>query len=205
MGQNIHTIYTIGHSNHTAEKFVGLLQRYNIDVVVDIRSAPYSRYSPQFNKETLSVVLQNNRIEYLFLGNELGARPQDKSCYINHKVSFEKIKQTRPFQEGIQKVLKVACEHTIALLCSEKDPMACHRVILVARVLVEKGSVLKHILEDGSVLEHSQLESQLVKKLHLEPTFFGTEKELIQDAYEIQGEKIACLMQQEEMEDCRSV
>jgi len=201
MDQNIHTIYTIGHSNHTIEKFVGLLQQYNIDVVVDIRSAPYSRYSPQFNKETLSVVLQNNQIKYLFLGNELGARPQDKNCYVNHKVSFEKIKQTEAFQEGIQGVLKGACEYTIVLLCSEKDPMACHRVILVARVLIEKGAVLKHILEDGTILDHPQLESQLVKKLHLEPTFFVEEKDLIQDAYEIQEEKIACLMQQEEMED----
>ena len=198
MDQNIHTIYTAGHSNHTTEKFVGLLQQYNVDMVVDIRSVPYSRYSPQFNKETLSVILQNNRIKYLFLGNELGARPQDKNCYVNHKVSFEKIKQTEVFQEGIQKVLKGACEYTMALLCSEKDPMACHRVILVARVLTEKGATLKHVLEDGSILDHSQLESQLVKKLHLEPTFFVEEKDLIQDAYEIQEEKIACLIQQEE-------
>jgi uncharacterized protein (DUF488 family) len=198
---NIHTIYTIGHSNHAIEKFIGLLHQYDIDVVVDIRSAPYSKYSPHFNRELLSVSLKNNQIKYLFLGNELGARPKDKTCYVNHKVSFDKIKQTKAFQDGIQRVLNGAYEYSVALLCSEKDPVTCHRVILVSRVLVDKGATLKHILEDGTILEQAQVEQQLVKRLHLETTFFTTEKDIIQDAYNIQGEKIACLMQQEETDD----
>ena len=98
---NSHIIYSVGHSNYEADKFITILQSFSIDVVADVRSVPYSKYCPQFNKETIKQVLKNSDIKYLYLGKELGARPTDQTCYVDAIVSFEELKLSKCFQQGI--------------------------------------------------------------------------------------------------------
>ena len=101
------TMYTIGHSNHKADEFIQILHHYQIQLVVDVRSEPYSKYCPQFNKDTIKQMLSNSGIKYLFLGKELGARPEDKDCYVNSKVSFDKLRSLVSFKKGISRLLSI--------------------------------------------------------------------------------------------------
>ena len=132
-------IYTIGHSTHTIKKFIELLQRYGITAVADVRSKPYSQMNPQFNRETLKIELGLSGISYVFLGKELGARTKNKSCYCNGRVQYELLAQTEEFQTGLQRLQEGTRSYQIALMCAEKDPLHCHRTILVSRHLLKKG------------------------------------------------------------------
>lgn len=191
MNQIKTTIFTIGHSNHAIDKFLELLKLYSVEVVADVRSAPYSKYSPHFNKDILKKALNNHNIKYLFLGTELGARPDDPACYVYGRVSFEKLRKSAAFQQGIERLLIGVEDCRIALLCSEKEPADCHRAILVSRVLAENGVTIQHILESGDTVDQSEIENQLMKKYKLEPDFFTGRDVLIQDAYKKQEEKIS--------------
>lgn len=186
------TIYTVGHSTHTIEYFVELLKRHGISAVCDVRSAPYSRLNPQFNREDLREDLKANGIAYVFLGKELGARSNDPSCYRNGKVQYDLLAQTPSFQEGIQRLLNGANEYRIALMCAEKDPLDCHRTILVARNLIELGVEIRHILADGRIESREESEERLLRSLNM-PTedFFLSRDDLVRDAYRKQGEAIA--------------
>lgn len=119
-------LFTIGHSNLSIEAFISLLQRYGITAIADVRSHPYSRYLPHFNKSELEVALQNVGIEYRFLGRELGARPNDLSYYVDGKAPYEKIAATQVFEQGIKRLLKGVETNKIALMCAERDPITCH-------------------------------------------------------------------------------
>jgi len=191
---NGRTIYSVGHSNLEADKFVTILQSFSIDVVVDVRSAPYSKYCPQFNKETIAQVLKSSGIKYLFLGKELGARPTDRSCYVDDIVSFEELKLSDFFQRGISRLLDGIEKHNIAIMCSERKPINCHRAILISRVLTEKGISVKHILSETESLDQKDLEAMLLKKFKIEKTLFDTapSKQLnIEEAYKKQ-ENLIC-------------
>ncbi|GAB4344581.1 MAG: hypothetical protein Kow0099_24100 [Candidatus Abyssubacteria bacterium] len=144
-------IYAIGHSNHTAEKLVKLLKQCKIELVVDIRSSPYSRYSPQFNKESLSLALSENDIEYAFHGNSLGGRPNDPSVYDGSTVNYSAIREKNWFQEGIDYLCSEAANRCVALLCSEEDPNGCHRHNLVAQELLRRDVAVIHIRGDGTL------------------------------------------------------
>lgn len=187
-------IYSVGHSNHEADKFVRILQGFSIGIVVDVRSAPYSKYCPQFNKKTIELVLKNSGIKYVFLGKELGAKPDDQTCYEGNRVSFEKLKTSELFQKGISKLLEGIEKGNIAIMCSEKEPINCHRAILISRVLAENGISVKHILNETESLDHKDLEAQLLKKFKIEETLFNTafSKQLdLEEAYEKQ-ENLIC-------------
>src|SRR6266508_1360483 len=112
-------VYTIGHSTHSIERLIELLSRHEISVVCDVRSKPYSRMNPQFNREALKDVLRNAGIKYVFLGKELGARSEDKSCYRNGQVQYDLLAQTKLFQEGIKRIKEGAKDYRIALMCAE--------------------------------------------------------------------------------------
>lgn len=186
------SIFTIGHSNHPITHFLELLKKNEITAVADVRSQPYSRYNPQFNRESFEIYLKSNGISYVFLGTELGARSKDPSCYIEGKVQYDKLAQTDLFQEGIQRVIKGSETHRIALLCSEKDPLMCHRTILVGKKLVELGVNLKHILSDGKAEEHQDTLNHLLEQLKLPyETFFKKHEDILLEAYALQAEKIA--------------
>jgi len=188
----LQNIYTIGHSNREINEFIQILLHYRIKTVVDVRSKPYSKYCPQFNKETIKQAIINSGIKYLFLGEELGARPKDHSCYINNKVSFEKMMASDTFKKGISELLDEAKKNSIVIMCAEREPVDCHRAILVARVLEQKGIAVKHIIRETELLDRFEFEKKLLKKFKIQETLFDTEssKKLdIEEAYQKQ-EKI---------------
>ncbi len=186
------TIYTVGHSNHTSDTFVGLLRLHGINAIADVRSSPYSRFAPQFNKDILARLLATNQIAYVFLGNYLGARPNDPLCYRNGAIDFARLCRTDYFQEGLERVRNGSARFNLALMCAEKDPIQCHRFILVCRHLRAQHVVIKHILEDGELEDNRDLERRLMNLLHI-PTedLFKSKDDLIEEAYDRQGERIA--------------
>ena len=116
------------------------------ELLADVRSTPYSRFNPQFRRDALAASLSQNGIEYLFLGEELGARSKDRACYEQGRVSYRKLADTELFRQGIERLLVAAKTHTTAIMCAEKDPLDCHRTILVARALQARGESIAHIL-----------------------------------------------------------
>lgn len=159
-------VYTIGHSNHSLEDFIKLLKKYSINCVADVRSDPFSRHYPQFNKENLKEFLKKEGIEYLHFGKEFGARrTENELLNSNGKVDFEKVRNTDEFRKGVERLKKgVEKGYIIALLCAEKDPAECHRFALVSVGLVKAGFSVEHILADGSVKKHEEIEKELISK-----------------------------------------
>jgi len=145
-------LWTIGHSNHDLEWFIGLLHGQDVEFAVDVRSYPYSRHAPQFNREELQEALRDNGIGYLFMGDGLGGRPGRGEHYDaeGHALYGEMAKAPN-FLEAIDRVLDGAASHRLALVCSEADPHDCHRRLLVGKILAERGAELRHILRDGTV------------------------------------------------------
>jgi uncharacterized protein (DUF488 family) len=160
-------LFTIGHSNHTIEIFVNLLRLHGVTALADVRSHPYSRYLPHFNQTQMKSVLSDAGIRYVFLGRELGARPSDPSCYVDGKAVYEKIAATKLFKEGIHRLLKDSEDYKIALMCAEKDPITCHRAILVCQYLRQQNLNINHILKDGDLENHAALEERLLKEHNL--------------------------------------
>ncbi|HLP87424.1 MAG TPA: DUF488 domain-containing protein [Nostocaceae cyanobacterium] len=158
-------LFTIGHSNHTIEAFIGLLNKHQITALADVRSHPYSRYLPHFNKSQLQNNLKTANIHYVFLGQELGARPNNPECYIDGKVVYEKIAETESFKIGIQRLLKGVEKYRIALMCAEKDPFVCHRALLICQHLRNIPNLeINHIKSDSSLEAHHTLEERLLNK-----------------------------------------
>ena len=145
-------LYSIGHGNRSAEELLELLQVYEIKYRVDVRSAPYSKYNPHFNKKALEAFLKGNGITYVFMGDTLGGRPEDRTCYTDDKVDYEKIKTKEFYKEGIGR-LKTAYEKEIplAMMCSESKPQDCHRSKLIGETLTENKIPLAHIDEKGAL------------------------------------------------------
>jgi len=187
------TVFTIGHSTHPQERFVELLERHGITAVCDVRSNPYSRVNPQFNRENLTKALALRGIEYRFLGKELGARSEDPSCYEGDKVQFAKLAGTQLFKEGLKRVFRGLKEgFRIALMCAEKEPLDCHRTILIAPQLAALGVAVQHIHADGQLEPHDAASLRLARLLSLhENHMFSSQEELIADAYRLQEERIA--------------
>lgn len=191
---NKNILYTLGHSNHTINHFIALLKRHKINMVVDVRSAPYSRYCSQFNKKVIFAELKAADIQYIFLGKELGARPDDPAFYEGGCVDFKRIAVSKEFKDGLGLLLEGIEKHHIALMCAEKEPLECHRTILICRKLKEHKVSIKHILEDGRIEDHHDTERRLVKMLKIEPTLFEPEKkesDLIEHAYDQQSQNIS--------------
>lgn len=185
-------IYTIGHSNHPIEGFLALLAQHGIEAVADVRSAPYSKMYPQFSREALARALADAGVHYMFLGRELGARTNDPACYVDGKVSYARLARTAPFQRGLAQVKQESAERRVALMCAEKDPLTCHRAILVGRELAAQGAEVRHILAGGAVEPQADAERRLLDLAGLpREDLFLSREELIVQAHEIQGAKIA--------------
>jgi uncharacterized protein (DUF488 family) len=186
-------LYTVGHSSHALEHFLAMLARHGITAVADVRSSPYSGYCPQFNREALAAVLGRAGVEYVFLGKELGARPDDPSCRENGRVQFSKLAAAPAFQAGIERLRSQMQRRRTAVMCSEKDPLDCHRTILICRHLAPAGVRIRHVLEDGGLEEHAAAESRLIRRLKIEPTLFdeGGPAGLLERAYDEQARRIA--------------
>ena len=185
-------VFTIGHSTHSIEKFIALLSMHGIDVVADVRSSPFSKFNPQFNRENLQTSLKASGIRYVFLGKELGARSEDPACYVADKVQYDRLAQTPLFQSGLDRVVEGAENYRIALMCAEKDPLDCHRTILVSRELLKRGLTVTHILEDGSLESHTESIARLVTSLGMSmDDMFISRDEIIDQAYRRQADRIA--------------
>ena len=185
-------LLTLGHSTHPIERFIALLRNAGATAVADVRSSPYSRYSPQYSKDALRNALSDAGIAYTFLGKEFGARSPDPSCYRNGKVQYSRLAQSASFADGIQRVLEGMKRFRITFVCAEKDPIECHRALLVARALSERGNSVAHIHSDGMLESHSNLESRLLVAWKLpEGDMFKSRESFIEEAYLLQGEKVA--------------
>ncbi|MEW6171035.1 MAG: DUF488 domain-containing protein [Candidatus Omnitrophota bacterium] len=158
--------FTIGHSDHAIEPFVSTLKKQDINCLVDIRSSPYSQHTPQFNRESLIGELKKEKILYVYMGNTLGGRyTNPELLFPDGKVNYDKVKQTKNFVRGIEKVIEgIKKGYKIALMCSEKEPFDCHRFILVACELEKRGIIVKHILGNGNTILNSELEKKLLSK-----------------------------------------
>ena len=184
-------LYTYGHSAHQFSYFLSLLTNNAISAVCDVRSTPYSRRHPQYNKETLSRALKNEDIAYVFLGKELGAKHPDPDCIIDGKVQFELIANKPVFASGLQRVIEGTKQYNVALLCAEEDPLTCHRTILVCRHLRHQFGTILHIRGDGSLEKNDVFEQRLVNAVGLEEDLFQTKASIIEDAYTLQGQRIS--------------
>jgi uncharacterized protein (DUF488 family) len=188
----IPTLLTIGHSDHEMTEFLLLLARHGVTAVADVRSQPYSRFHSQFNRELLADSLKRADMQYVFLGRELGARRTERESYCNGQARYDLIARLPAFREGMDRIRKGVASHRIALLCAEKDPITCHRAILVCRHLRTDPIQILHILEDGSVETTDQTESRLLDVLGIpQSDLFRTRTELVEQAYDRQAERIA--------------
>ena len=194
MSKTQYTVFTIGHSNHSLETFLELLQEHGIAEVADVRSSPYSRYTPHFNHDGLTWALEQAGIGYVFLGAELGGRPTDLSHYdADGRVRYDRLADTDLFDDGIREIINGADEHRIALMCTERDPLDCHRTLLVARALTERDVAVEHILADGDLENHGAAMNRLldVFKLPRNGDLFRSRGEVISDALTRQAKKVA--------------
>lgn len=186
------TLFTIGHSNHSLEHFTALLKMHEITALCDVRSKPYSRVNPQFNREGLKQTLQEASIAYVFLGKELGARSDDPSCHDQGRVKFDLLSRNDLFRCGLQRVREGMSEYRLALMCAEKEPLECHRTILIARHLAVLGLTIEHIHADGRLEGHSDAVKRLIRELALpEQDMFRSPSDIVEDAYGIQEARIA--------------
>ena len=162
-------VYTIGHSNHPITTFLSLLERHSIEEVVDVRTYPRSRYNPRFNRDALERALAQSGVRYLFLGAELGGRPADPACYDETgRVRYDLLAETVPFRDGMRRLTEEASACRVAVMCSEKEPLKCHRALLIAHTLVAvddaDGVSVLHILADGTLETHAETMERLPVK-----------------------------------------
>jgi uncharacterized protein (DUF488 family) len=184
-------VFTIGHSTHPIERFVELLRGQAVEVLADVRSTPFSRFNPQFNRVSLAKSLESAGIRYEFRGETLCARSTDPACFENGRVSYARLADSAPFKRGIEQLLGAAATHRVAIMCAEKEPLDCHRTILVGRVLERHGVTVRHILADGSVEENRQTLERLSARLKLPADdLFSGSPERFETAYEQQGARI---------------
>jgi uncharacterized protein (DUF488 family) len=158
------TVFTIGHSNHSSERFLALLRGAGITAVADVRSIPRSRRWPQFSRARLEPWLAGAGIAYVFLGAELGGRPDDPALLREGRPDYDLMAATPSFRAGLDRVLDGAARYRIALMCAEREPLDCHRFLLVSRHLHERGVGLRHILADGSIEPHEAAEVRLLRQ-----------------------------------------
>ena len=199
------TLFTIGYSGRTIDDLVALLEQHKITALCDVRSMPYSSRNPQFNRELLKKAVKSHNIEYFFLGEELGARPKDSSCYVDGKAIYQKISDSNLFKNGLERIkLGMQKGYVLALMCAEKDPMTCHRSILICRNLRGQGVDIRHIIDHEIIETQVDLEKRLIAQLKLHPDMFKDtdSNDLIERAYDIQGDRIAYVEKGEkEMEE----
>ncbi|MGA4850994.1 DUF488 family protein [Streptomyces sp. G5(2025)] len=186
------TVFTVGHSTHSGSVFLSLLQKHGITAVADVRSMPVSRFTPQFNRYALERMLSEADIKYVFLGKELGARTEDLTCYVDGRVQYGLLARTPDFVSGIKRLRKGSQTERIAVMCTEQEPLDCHRCVLVARVLEECGVAVEHIHGDGHVEDHASTMRRLMVNFGLDQEdLFRTSTERLQEALDRQEQRIA--------------
>jgi uncharacterized protein (DUF488 family) len=191
-------VFTVGHSTHDIKHFIELLNKYGVNCLIDVRSSPYSRIAPQFNKDMLSSALKSNEVLYVHFEKEFGARHTKPSLLDEDgKVDFDKVRESAEFKQGVQRLEKaLELGYTVALMCSEANPFDCHRFSMISYQLVKEGLQVHHILQDGKLMDNNELEEWLLKKYYRklpQSTLFETvTREMqIEAAYRLRGKDIA--------------
>lgn len=204
---NSYRLYSIGHSNQSQEEFLQLLKHHDINCIVDVRSMPASKFAPQFNQENLKWFLRKNGVQYLYFGEEFGARRTD--CLDKDgQVDFELVATSLVFLIGVKRLMSgLEKGFHIALMCSEADPLECHRFALISRYFHEHGVEVQHVLKDGELASQIMLEKQMIeeylksRKYHLSEVdqLFGTytAEEQLRDAYRLKNKEIGYKQQME--------
>ena len=144
-------IFTIGHSNQLFSSLLELIQKNDINLVVDVRTSPYSKYSPHFNKKPLQAALEESSIKYVYIGNKIGGKPRDKKFYHDDKLIYHRLEKDENYQYGIKELIKLAGDNRIVLMCSEEDPNRCHRHHLISQSLIKNGFSITHIRGNGEL------------------------------------------------------
>ncbi|AYM14198.1 DUF488 domain-containing protein [Agrobacterium sp. CCNWLW32] len=185
-------IFTIGHSTNSYEDFLSRLRRTNVTAIADVRSSPFSRHLPHFNRDALRSELRLDGIAYAYLGDELGGRPKGKQFYCDGVADYEKMAQADHFQTGIERVTTGALSYKLALMCSEHDPLDCHRCLLVGRALSERNILVQNILGDGRIVSQKAIEDRLLKMSgQTNSDFFQTAQDRLTQAYRDRSMKVA--------------
>lgn len=162
----VSSLLTVGHSNHPLDTLLDLLRKHRVQVLVDTRSQPYSRYSPHFDRESLERAVREASIQYVYMGDCLGGRPTQRECYdVDGKVRYDKVEQQGWYQEGIERLVGGALRYLVCLLCSEEDPIRCHRRLLIARSLLGRGFVIDHIRGDGRLEPEAEVQVRYEREL----------------------------------------
>jgi uncharacterized protein (DUF488 family) len=186
-------VYTIGHSTHRAADVVDRLRRHGVSAIADVRSVPYSRYNPEFNRDEFAADVRSNSFAYVYLGETLGGRSPRLSDYDSAgRVQYDLLAQSVAFASGIQRLVDGATKYKVAIMCSEADPLQCHRGLLIAPELTRRGIVVDHILADGHIECHAEAMDRLLAALRIsELTLFASREDLIAAAIKQQASKVA--------------
>ena len=186
-------LLTIGHSNHAETDFLALLRRHAATIVADVRSAPYSRFNPHFNREALQRTLEGAGIGYVYLGRELGGRSDDPACYRDGRIRYDLVAEKPSFKEGLRRLTARAAGQRIVLMCAEREPLHCHRTLLVAQALDAEGKDVVHIHADGRLEPHHAAMDRLLESLGLaaeDDLFAQTRAELLEIAIRQQTARV---------------
>ena len=182
---------TIGHSNLPADRFITLLRDSKASAVIDVRSVPFSRWCPWFSSKPLATGLAAGGLAYLQLGEELGGRPRDPQLYRNGIADYEAMARRPEFRAGLDRIIDETRRHRVCLLCSEREPLDCHRCLLVGRALAERGVTPGHIRADGTIEPHAVTEQRLLKLAGGEADLFGDPAARLADAYQQRARWVA--------------
>jgi uncharacterized protein (DUF488 family) len=184
-------LLTIGHSNLPADRFITLLRDSKVSVVIDVRSVPFSRWCPWFSSKALAARLATEGISYHALGDELGGRPRDPKLYCDGLADYAAMARRPEFCAGLDRVIDETRRHRVCLLCSEREPLDCHRCLLVGRALAERGVTPGHIRADGTIEPHGVTEQRLLKIAGGEADLFGDPTARLADAYRQRARRVA--------------
>lgn len=184
-------LFTIGHSTHPLHYFQQMLVQHEITAICDVRSVPYSQYNPQFNRESLKESLRSIGIAYVFLGKELGARSDNPNCYVDGKVQYKVLAEEPLFKEGLRRLMKGMELYQVSLMCAERDPLTCHRTILICRELKSANVEINHVVADGSIESETEAERRLLALTGFVPDLLHSERDCLELAYEAQAKRIA--------------
>jgi uncharacterized protein (DUF488 family) len=176
-------LFTVGHSNHPVERFLALLEGARIAVIADVRSRPSSRRFPWFSQARLAETLQTKAIGYLAHGDALGGRPDDLALIRDGVADYEAIAKTTRFQQGLDRVIAAAAGRRLCVMCAEREPLDCHRFLLIARALAARGVAIGHILADTTVETHAATEERLLAVTRTAADLFASREERLAEAY----------------------